>query len=526
MPDVTGRTSPIRLELEGIRKAFPSVVANDGIDLSVARDSIHALLGENGAGKSTLMKIVYGVVRADSGRIRWNGEPVDIRSPSDARALGIGMVFQHFSLFPALSVAENIALASPGARDLDALSERARGISTRYGIPIDPERAVHTLSVGERQRVEVVRNLLQEPELLIMDEPTSVLTPLAIRELFRMLRQLAAEGKSILYISHKLDEVRDLCDTATILREGRVVGRVDPRNESTQSLARRMIGSAPPVLRRAPHSHRHRERLGVSWQGPSSDDSDGAEGAVLKELRFEVGGGEILGIAGIAGNGQTELLAALGGETRAASPGALRIDREPVGHLGVRERRRRGLVYVPEERLGRAAIPGMSLAKNTLLTGYHQGLVRRGWLRSRAISAFARRCIDAYDVRCAGEQADARTLSGGNLQKFVVGRELLQTPSVALVAQPTWGLDVRAAAAIRSSLLEMRSAGVAILLVSEDLDELFELSDRIAVIAGGKLSPVRRIDETDVEEIGRWMGGTLPPDPPVDAPEQGNATTA
>ena len=523
MPEVPRRASPIRLELQGIRKAFPSVVANDGIDLAVAPGSIHALLGENGAGKSTLMKIVYGVMRADSGRILWNGMPAEIGSPSDARALGIGMVFQHFSLFPALSVAENIALALPGARDLVALSARARRVSTRYGIPIDPERAVHALSVGEQQRVEVVRNLLQEPELLIMDEPTSVLTPLAVHELFRMLRQLAAEGKSILYISHKLDEVRELCDTATILREGRVVDRVDPRTESTQSLAERMIGSAPPTLRRTPLSHRHSVRLGVTWQARLPVD---AGGIALRNLDFDVGGGEILGIAGVAGNGQTELLAALGGETRAASAESIRIDGEPVGLLGVRARRRRGLVYVPEERLGRAAIPGMSLAKNALLTGHHRGLVGGGWLRFGAISAFARRCIDTYDVRCGGVHVDARTLSGGNLQKFVVGRELLQAPSVALVAQPTWGLDVRAASAIRASLLEMRSAGAAILLVSEDLDELFELSDRIAVIAGGQLSPIRRIDETNVEEIGRWMGGMLPSAPPRESRKQGDATPA
>ena len=523
MPEAPDRGPPLRLELRGIRKAFPAVVANDGIDLAVAPGSIHALLGENGAGKSTLMKIVYGVMRADAGRILWEGAPVDIATPSDARALGIGMVFQHFSLFPALSVTENIALALPAARDLAGLAAQAREVSVRYGIPIDPARAVHSLSVGERQRVEVVRNLLQEPRLLIMDEPTSVLTPLAVRELFRMLRQVAGEGRSILYISHKLDEVRELCDTATILREGRVVGRVDPRRESTRTLAERMIGAAPPALRRTPLARRPRERLGVDWRGRPAGSPDGV---VLRDLCFEVGGGEILGIAGIAGNGQSELLAALAGETRAASADAVRIDGKPAGHLGVRARRRRGLVHVPEERLGRAAVPGMSLARNALLTASHHGLVRRGWLRSGAISAFARRCIDTYDVRCGGEGADARTLSGGNLQKFVVGRELLQAPSVALVAQPTWGLDVRAAAAIRSALLGMRSEGAAILLVSEDLDELFELSDRIAVIASGRLSPLRRIDETDIEEIGRWMGGALPDIPAHDRPGQGHAASS
>ena len=520
MSEVSSRASPIRLELKGIRKAFPAVVANDDIDLSVAPGSIHALLGENGAGKSTLMKIVYGVVRADAGRIIWEGVPTRIRSPSEARALGIGMVFQHFSLFPALNVAENIALASPGVRDLSALAVRAREISRRYGIPIEPSRAVHTLSVGERQRVEIVRNLMQEPKLLIMDEPTSVLTPVAVRELFRMLRQLASEGRSILYISHKLDEVRELCDTATILRGGRVTAHVDPREESTQSLAERMIGATPPALRRMASSANRTERLGFDWPDPGAEDP---ERTGLRGCRLSVDGGEILGLAGIAGNGQADLLAALNGEVRAASPGAVRIDGAPVGRLGVRARRRRGLVYVPEERLGCAAVPGMSLAKNTLLTGARLGLVRHGWMRVGAMSAFARRCIEAYDVRCGGEHADARTLSGGNLQKFVVGRELLQAPSVAIVAQPTWGLDVRAAASIRASLLEMRSAGVAVLLVSEDLEELFELADRIAVIAAGRLSAVRSMDETNVEEIGRWMGGTPHSDGSTDEPERSDA---
>ena len=510
----------MRLELRGIRKAFPTVIANDGVDLAVAPGSIHAVLGENGAGKSTLMKIVYGVVRADAGIILWDGSPVSIASPSDARALGIGMVFQHFSLFPALSVAENIALTLRGGRDLAAIGARALDVSRHYGIPVDPARTVHTLSVGERQRVEVVRNLLQEPKLLIMDEPTSVLTPVAVRELFRMLRQLATEGTSILYISHKLDEVRELCDTATILREGRVAGSVDPRRETTPSLAQRMIGSTPPALRRAPPARRHRERLGVAWRAGTADN---AAGFALHDIRFTVDGGEVFGLAGIAGNGQAALLAAVSGETRAVSPEAVHIDGKPVGALGVRARRRLGLVYVPEERLGHGAVPGMSLAKNALLTAPHLGLVRRGLLRPGAIAAFARRCIDTYDVRCGGVRADARTLSGGNLQKFVVGRELLQEPSVVLVAQPTWGLDVRAAASIRTSLLEMRSAGVAILLVSEDLDELFELSDRIAVMAAGRLSPVRRVNETDVDEIGRWMGGTLPRGAPSATPVQTDA---
>ncbi|QVN23252.1 ABC transporter ATP-binding protein [Burkholderia pyrrocinia] len=497
------RAVPPRLALAGIGKQYPSVRANDDVSLSVAPGEIHAVLGENGAGKSTLMKIVYGAVRPDSGEIRWNGEPVHIASPAVARRLGIGMVFQHFSLFETLTVAENIALALDVRFDLQALGERIRTTSANYGLDVDPKRRVHSLTVGERQRVEIVRCLLQDPRLLIMDEPTSVLTPQAVRILFATLRRLAAEGCSILYISHKLDEIQALCDSATIMRGGRVVARVTPRDETHGSLATLMIGHALPCYERRPHTPAE-TRLDVRALSMPSEDPFGTS---LDRITFGVHGGEIVGIAGVSGNGQAELLAALSGERPLRDADAVRIDGVPAGRLGPAARRTLGFAFVPEERLGRGAVPPMSLTDNALLTAHRQRMIRFGWIDARAAVRFARRCIDAFDVRCGGPDAPAQSLSGGNLQKFIVGREILQEPRVLVVAQPTWGVDAGAAAFIRQQLLDLSSRGAAVLVISEELDELFEICDRIAVLSRGKLSPVRKKDDTSPEEIGRWMAG-------------------
>ncbi|MEP6998561.1 MAG: ABC transporter ATP-binding protein [Betaproteobacteria bacterium] len=496
-----------RLQLSGITKHFPAVVANDAIDLTVMPGEIHAVLGENGAGKSTLVKIVYGIVRPDAGTIRWNGEAVVIGSPAQARALGIGMVFQQFSLFDTLTVAENIALAldeGRGGRELDA---RIRETSTRYGLPLDPRRRVHTLSVGERQRVEIVRCLLQSPELLIMDEPTSVLTPAAIPKLFATLRRLAAEGCSILYISHKLDEIRALCDRATILRAGRVTGNCDPRRKSSAELARLMIGRDLPHPQHRAATARGAGVLEIHDLSLASDDPFGTD---LAGIELRVCGGEIVGIAGIAGNGQKALVAALAGEHLADAADAVVLNGVPAGRLDAAARRALGLCYVPEERDGHGAVPEMSLADNALLTAYGQRLVtRHGWVRQRAVRAFARATIARFDVKTAGPDATARSLSGGNLQKFIVGREILQRPRVMIAAQPTWGVDVGASAQIRQALIDLRDAGVAVLLVSEELDELFEVCDKVGVMTQGRLSPVKAVRETNAEELGLLMGESL-----------------
>lgn len=498
-----------RLELRGIRKAYPAVVANDGVDLKVYAGDIHAVVGENGAGKSTLMKIVYGVTRPDAGEIFWEGRQVQIHRPAEAHKLGIGMVFQHFSVFETLTVAQNIAMGMEGRYRLDELSRRIHSVSEHYGLPLDPGRLVYSLSVGERQRVEIVRCLLQEPRLLIMDEPTSVLTPQAVNKLFDTLRRLAEEGCSILYISHKLDEIRELCHTATVMRLGKVTGVVDPRREGTSGLARMMIGRELPVCEYREPKRGGEERLVIN---DLSTVSDNPFGTALENVSFNVRGGEIVGIAGISGNGQQELLKAISGEAPLppSRSDAIRIDGKPVGHLGAYARRDLGLTFVPEERLGRGAVPPMSLDENALLTTHRKGMVRCGLINRSRVRAFAEQCVADFDVRCAGTHAAAKSLSGGNLQKFIVGREMSQQPEILVASQPTWGVDVGAAAAIRQALIDLRTEGAAVLVVSEELEELFEICDRIVVIARGRVSPSRKTSETSIEEIGLWMGGGFP----------------
>ncbi len=498
------QTVPL-LRMQGICKVYPTVVANDGVDLSVREGEIHAVLGENGAGKSTLMKIIYGVTHPSAGRIYWRGEETAIQNPAHARSLGIGMVFQHFCLFETLTVCENVALAMSDPPALAQLAQRIVEVSQRYGLPVDPSRHVHALSVGERQRVEIIRCLLQQPRLLIMDEPTSVLTPQAVRVLFETLRRLADEGCAILYISHKLDEIRELCHSATVLRAGRVVGHCHPADETPQSLARLMIGRDLPACSHGEAAQGGEVRLRLAGLTREADSQFGVD---LKDIHLELKSGEIVGIAGVSGNGQQELLGVISGEIPFAVKYPIQIMGREAGRMSPGARRRLGLCFVPEERLGRGAVPAMSLADNALLTAaYTQNFVRRGFVAAGKAWSFARSCIEKFDVRCSGPQALARSLSGGNLQKFIVGREILQEPKLLVLAQPTWGVDVGAAAFIRQTIIDLRNRGCAVLVVSEELDELFEICDRIAVIAKGKLSPVRKASELDIEDVGLWMSG-------------------
>ncbi len=497
---------PPRLELSGITKTFPGVVANEDVSLRVEPGEIHALLGENGAGKSTLVKIIYGVQQADEGEIRIDGRPVAIPSPKAARALGIGMVFQHFSLFDALTVIENIALGLDEAVDRGDLARRVDAILRAYSLPLDLEREVHTLSVGERQRIEIVRCLLVKPRLLIMDEPTSVLTPQEAERLFAMLRQLAAEGCAILYISHKLAEIKALCGRATILRGGRVVASCDPRAETTRRMAELMIGTELRQVERhgraAPSGAVRLQVEGLSLPpaGPFS--------VPLRDISFAVQAGEVFGIAGVAGNGQSELLLALSGERAAPAAEMVRLDGRAVGRNRAGARRRAGLCALPEERNGHAAVPDLSLSDNAILTARHRlPLTATGFLRFGAARGFARRVIERFGVKAIGPGAAARSLSGGNLQKYVMGREILQHPEVLVVSQPTWGVDAGAASAIHRAVLELAEAGSAIVVISQDLDELLALSDRLAVLNEGRLSRPIRAEEASPDELGLLMGG-------------------
>ncbi len=499
-----------RLQLEGMTKIYPAVIANESIDMTIAPGEIHAVLGENGAGKSTLMKMIYGVIKPDRGRILWNGEPVDITNPAHARKLGIGMVFQHFSLFETLSVAENISLAMEDYGSLDDLSRRISEVSEEYGLPLDPGRMVHSLSVGIRQRVEILRCLLQQPKLLIMDEPTSVLTPQAVRKMFATLRRLAAEGCSILYISHKLDEIMELCHSATIIRGGKVTGYAVCAEESAASLARMMIGRELPTCSRKRPDVEGQECLRVNRLCKIAADQFGTS---LERVSFSVYSGEIVGLAGISGNGQQELLYALSGERPVADRGAITIDGESVGHLNAAQRRELGLGFVPEERLGRGAVPGMSLSDNGILTAHRHGMVRKGLLDFGRAKRFAQKCVTDFTVKCGSVDDLITSLSGGNIQKFITGREILQQPKLLIVSQPTWGVDIGAANIIRQAMIDLRNNGSAVLVVSEELDELFEICDRLLVIARGRVSPSVKVEKTSKEEIGLWMSGMFPGGP-------------
>ena len=491
------------LSLSGLTKAYPGVVANDDVSLSIAPGEIHALLGENGAGKSTLVKMIYGLVKPDAGQMQMSGNAFAPSEPRVARAAGVGMVFQHFSLFDALSVAENIALGMENAPKMRALSAQITDVSEAYGLPLSPDRRVGDLSAGERQRVEIIRCLLQDPKVLIMDEPTSVLTPQEVEILFKTLRKLSAEGTAILYISHKLEEIRSLCDNATILRLGKVVGHCTPSETSARDMAEMMVGKTlTPPARSDKEAGEVLLRLDkLSAPAPS------AFGMPLRGITLEVRRGDILGIGGVAGNGQDELLSALSGEV--VSPAEMVVfDGKPIGQLTPNPRRALGILAAPEERLGHAAVPDMSLSENAMLTGaQRQGLERRGMLNWPAARRFAEEIIAGFDVRTPGAGNAARSLSGGNLQKFVIGREVLQRPDLLVVNQPTWGVDAAAAGAIRQALMDLASKGAAVIVISQDLDELMEICDHFAALNEGRLTPPRPVQGLSVQEIGQMLGG-------------------
>ncbi len=491
------------VELRGICKRYGDTLANDDIDLVIRPGEIHALLGENGAGKSTLMKILYGSVEPTAGEILWEGKPIAMGSPVRARALGIGMVFQHFSLFDDLTVAENIAVALGHDWSLKKIRSEIALISKNYGLALEPERKVWTLSAGERQRIEIVRCLLQKPKILILDEPTSVLTPQEAERLFETLDQLAAKGCAILFISHRLDEVRRLCRSATILRGGRVVATIDPRRTSSRDIAAMMVGiEVGNVVARA-----HAPGAEMLRLRQMSLPAETVHSMPLRAVDLDVRCGEIVGIAGIAGNGQNELFAAISGE-RLVQNAMVNLEGRECGAMGISERRKLGAAFVPEQRLGHGAAPNYTLSDNTLISHrLDPNIVRNGFISKDAARRLSESIIKRFDVRVPKADPEARMLSGGNLQKFVVGREIVSKPRLLVVDQPTWGVDAGASHMIRQALIDLAAMGSAILVVSQDLDELFEIADRIAVIHNGKLSVARAREEWTREAIGLEMMG-------------------
>ena len=498
------------LEVRDLTKIFGDLRANDHINLKINSSEIHALLGENGAGKSTLVKMLFGSLEPTEGQIFWKGSAVEIKTPGQARTLGIGMVFQHFSLFEALTVAENIALSMDVDVSIDKISEEARKLSIEYGLPLDPDAHVADLSVGERQRIEIVRTLLQNPELIILDEPTSVLTPQEADRLFETLEKIRAEGRSVLYISHRLEEVQRICSRATVLRHGKLTGACDPRQETPASLARMMVGSDVKTV-----THKNIQtsaevllqvnRLSAAARTPFA--------VALKDIDLSVRKGEIIGIAGVAGNGQSELFDVLSGEVLVEKADSVRIRGQDCGRIGISARRLLGAAFVPEERHGHAAVSDMSLSENTILARHSsdaRSFLAGGFLkviRLGAVMQTTQRIIEEMDVRKSGENPQASSLSGGNLQKFVVGRELDRQPAVLVVNQPTWGVDAGAASRIRQALIDLAESGSSVVVISQDLDEIFEIANRIAVINEGRLSEAEPAKSMTLERIGLLMGG-------------------
>ena len=498
--------SPPLLEAVGVTKNFGDFVANDDVYFSIHTGEIHALLGENGAGKSTFVKIAYGLLQPDIGQLFWNGEPVFINGPQQARKLGIGMVFQHFSLFDALTVAENIQLAMPPGETMTSLSSRISSISKEYGIGVDPDARIYNLSVGQQQRVEIIRCLLQDPKLLIMDEPTSVLTPQETEQLFSVLRRFADHGLAVLFISHKLDEIRALTSRATVLRRGQNVGSVAIKGQTNSKLAEMMIGNKVTNVERriAPAKSKLLFEVKNLCRPQVSSFS-----VTLRNISIAANAGEIFGIAGIAGNGQDELMSALIGEWRGSDAGVMILDGVDVSLKNPAERRVANMGFIPEERNGHAAVPSMSLADNALLTSHSLvELVRRGVLDLSGMKAKASAIAKDFDVRLPEVNPLASSLSGGNLQKFVVGREIIKGPKVLIVSQPTWGVDVGAAVFIRKAMLDLAAKGSAVVLISQDLEEIFAISHRIAVLHDGILSDAEPAGNLTAKKVGLLMGGS------------------
>jgi ABC-type uncharacterized transport system ATPase subunit len=496
------------IEMKGITKRFSGVVANNSIDFTIYGGEVHALLGENGAGKTTLMNILYGLYRADSGEILARGEPVSIRSPKDAIALKIAMVHQHFELVPTLTVAENVGLGLRAKREpllnLDSVVKRVDELARDYGLLVDPSARVDQLSVGERQRVEIIKALYREADTLILDEPTSVLTPQEVEGLFHFMRSMAAEGRAVVVITHKLPEVMDVSDRVTVLRHGEVVARLKTKDSNPGELAEKMVGRE--IL--------HKEGMIVG--GPSEKTVLEIRGVsalndkgmlALHDISFAVHAGEILGLAGVAGNGQSELAEILTGMRKVAS-GRVVLQGMDATNASPREMIEHGVGHIPEDRMGTGLVLDMSIAENLVLeVRTDPRFERRLLLDDKQVHLNAKRLVEEYSISCGGVDAPARTLSGGNMQKLILAKVLSRNPGVLIAAQPTSGLDVGATELITEKLREQRRLGVGILLISSDLNEIMSLSDRIACIFEGKIMGTVPSATAELKEIGLMMGG-------------------
>ena len=493
------------LNIENITKSFPRVIANKKVTFDIKKNAVHAILGENGAGKSTLVKILYGLLEPDEGNIKLNNKDFKVNSPAEARKQGIGMVFQHFSLFDSLSVKENLILGIDEKMSYSDLENKLENISSRYNLPLDLDAPITALSAGEKQRVEIVRILLQDPQILIMDEPTSVLTPQEVESLFVTLNALVKEGRTILYITHKLEEVISICDTVTIMRSGEIIDTSSTANQTAKTLATKMLGQKLDDLKT---NYGHiKDEVNFEVKNISCDFNDPFL-TDLKNISFQVRVGEIYGIAGVAGNGQSELMDILTGENINIKSGSITFDNKKIEKYGPQKRRDLSISFVPENRLGHSAVPELTLSENILLSQFpNNGFSKKGILNNNLINEHAKKVIKNFNVVTPGSDAKASSLSGGNLQKFVIGREISSQPKLLIISHPTWGIDAGAEYSIRESLIELSKNGTSIIVLSQDLDELIEITHRISVIFEGKLSEPLNTKEVDISKLGLLMGG-------------------
>lgn len=496
-----------KVELRGIVKRFPGVIANDHIDFDVRAGEVHALLGENGAGKTTLMRILYGLYQPDEGQILIDGKPVTISSPADSISLGLGMIHQHFMLVPTLSVAANVALGLPSTRgpllDLDVVGNRLNELSDAYGLHVDPQAMLWQLAVGEQQRVEILKALYRGASLLILDEPTAVLTPQEVQDFFVTLKRMAGEGHSLIFISHKLHEVLAISDRVTVLRNGRVVATVKTAETNRQELARLMVGR--DVLLQV-------ERRPVEYGAPRLQIEDlwvtGDKGLpAVRGVNLDVRAGEILGIAGVSGNGQRELAEAIAG-LRKPTQGRVKLDQQEVTGCHPKELIKEGLAYISEERFLDGVIKEMTVEENLMLEEHGEEPYSKGiFLNFGKIAQHTQELIRGFEIKTPSRQTPVRNLSGGNIQKLIMARELSRNPSVLIAAQPTRGVDIGSTEYIHRCLIDQRDQCTATLLISEDLDEIRNLSDRIAVMYEGRIIGVVDREEANIEQLGLMMAG-------------------
>jgi simple sugar transport system ATP-binding protein len=493
--------------MKGITKLFPGVVANDKVDFDVRAGEVHALLGENGAGKSTLMKVLYGMYEPDEGELWLNGQPVSIDSPTDAINLGIGMIHQHFMLVDTITVAENVALGLPSSRgpltDLDRVSKRILELGEIYGLEVDPDAYIWQLAVGQRQRVEIIKALYRGAALLILDEPTAVLTPQEVDEFFATLRQMVGDGHSVIFISHKLHEVLDISNRVSVLRDGKLVDSCETAGCTKESLAEMMVGREVIMQPDRATLARGEARLVLKSIHADSD----RETPALRGIDLEVYSGEILGLAGVSGNGQRELAEVITG-LRPATQGQVLLEGKEITNSLPGAVTDQHLAYIPEERMRDGVIQEFTVAENMILRDHaKEPFSRNGFLALRVVGEFAGRLIKDFEIKTPSRDTRAKSLSGGNIQKVVVARELSRKPQVLVAAQPTRGVDIGATEYIHSLLLEQREEGIAILLISEDLDEILALSDRIAVIFEGQIMGIVDSDKASAEQLGLLMAG-------------------